>query len=315
MIRRTNPLDFARIALLREPGKTNRAHTLRNLRSEKSFGVSLIQVSKASLAARGESCAWVCHMNSRVVGLAAARQRSGPQCWEITHLFLTPEGESDFPELLENVAQSAASSGAQKVFIRLRQDDPLVDMGRLSGFFPCIPEVLYKGLPTRKDGKHAPSSDDFPQSLRRKVPSDEHDLFRLYNAAVPSEIRRVIGMTFEQWNASHERYGGRCEEFVITNEDKLRGWLTSVQQSANGQIGAMIHPDEERYLASVVEFGIEHLAETKAVYCLVPEYQFALLRALEDRGFEAVSDYITLVKSMAVTAQEKTRAGATAASA
>ena len=313
MIRCANPLDFPRIALLRDPGKSNRAYTLSSLRKKKSFGLSLIEVSKASLTARGESCVWVCSLNSRVVGIAAARQRSGPQSWEVTHLFLMPEGESDFPELLDKIAQTAASNGAHKVFIRLRRDDPLVDLGRLSGFFPCVPEILYKGLPPPKDSRHSVSLDEFPQSLRRKVQSDEHDLFRLYNAAVPSEIRRVIGMTLEQWKASRERRNGRGEEFVLTNSDTLRGWLMSVQQSSIGQISAMIHPDNEGLLASVVEFGLEHLRGTKAVYCLVPEYQIALQRVLSDRGFEAVSDYITLVKSMTVTVQEQARAGATIA--
>ena len=88
----------------------------------------------------------------------------------------------------------------------------------------------------------------------------------------------------------------------------------SGQRSGVGQLAATVHPDNEDSLGPVVDFGLDQLKGTRAVYCLVPEYQVALQRVLTDRGFEPVSEYVTLVKKLAVIAKEKAHARATIAS-
>ena len=108
--------------------------------------------------------------------------------------------------------------------MRVRQGDPLADAARLSGFFPCVPEVLY-----RRPGHRTASLDSFPSqtsvSLRKKKRGDDYALFRLYNAAIPSEVRSAVGMTFDQWMASREQSSGRRQEFVLDTHAGVRGWL------------------------------------------------------------------------------------------
>ena len=251
--------------------------------------------------------------SNRVYGLATARQRSGPQSWEITHLFLGPDGENRLTDLLEMVSRTVGSKGGQRVFLRLRQDDPLADAVRQSGFFPCVNEVLYMGPSNRTAGLSSLPSESLV-SLRKKKRGDNYALFQLYNAATPSEIRSTVGMTFDQWMASCERGGGHSQEFVLDTNSGVRGWLKCSRHSGSGQLSAMVHPDYEDLLAPVVDFGLERLKAANALYCLVPEHQESLKRVLWQRGFEAASEYVILVKSMVVKVKEGSRVRATAAS-
>ena len=311
-VRPLDPIDALRCAFLGEPESSNRAFTVDGLCKDKPSRALFIQASKASLSLRKKSRAWVSRRGNRVVGLVVARPRSGPESWEIADLFLSSRSDAHLPELLEKPSRSAVSSGGQRMFLRLRRDDPLVDDARRGGFFPCVPELLYKGLPAPAESSASQSSSSWPVPLREREPSDVFEIFRLYNATTPSEVRHVTGMTFDHWTASREY--GPSREFVLDNNGAVGGWLMIAARSGAGQLATMVHPSNEHVLRYLVEFGLKRLSGTKAVYCLVPEYQTALQRALTDRGFQVVSDYITLVKSMALRAREDARAGATVAS-
>ena len=315
MIRPLDPLDFFRCAFFSNSEKSNHAHTLANLGNEQAFGFSLIEASRAGLLLRGKGCAWVWSNGNKVAGLVAARHRSGPKSWEITQLFLGADEEGKLLDLLDKVSQTAASNGGERVFLRLLRDDPLVDVARRGGFFPSVLETLYRGLPQSSPGKtddhEAPSN--VPSSLREKAQSDDYDLFRLYNIATPSEVRQVAGMTFDQWSASREPARGRCQEFVLSRDGSATGWLRAFQRSGVGHLETMVNPKEERSLESIVDFGLRQLEGTRSVYCLAPEYQIAFQSILAQKGFQAVSDYITLVKSNATRAKEAARARATIA--
>ncbi len=316
MIRPLDPLDFVRCAFLSSSEKSNRAYTLANLGNEKAFSFSLIEASRAGLLLRGKGCAWVWGHGNKVAGLVAARHRSGPKSWEITQIILGADGEGILPDLLEKVSQTAASNGGERVFLRLLRDDPLVDVARRGGFFPTIPEILYRGLPQSFPGKtddRKASSNEPSSPLREKTQSDDYDLFRLYNTATPSEVRQVVGMTFDQWSASREPARGRCKESVLSRDGSATGWLRTFDQSNVGHLEAMVNPNEERSLESIVDFGLRQLEGTRSVYCLVPEYQVAFQSVLARRGFQAVSDYITLVKSNTIRVREEARARATIA--
>ncbi len=244
---------------------------------------------------------------------------------------MRPGEESHLSELLETVSREAGACGAERVFMRLRRGDPLADVARRSGFFPRIPEVLYKyivslpnrytvSLPNRGEpGDTGSSSDLAPQdgslTLRKAKSSDEHGLFRLYNAATPPEIRYSVGMTLEQWAASQEHCSGRCEEYVLDDDESPKASLKVARKSGTGQLMVVAHPGYETHLPWIVSFGLEQLGKVKAVLCLVSEHQVSLQRALAERGFSPASDYITLVKSMAIKAKQDARVRATIASA
>ena len=100
----------------------------------------------------------------------------------------------------------------------------------------------------------------------------------------------------------------------MLKDESVRGWLSTTRRSGTGQLETTIHPDHERGLGAMVDFGLESLSRAKAVLCLVPEYQIALGRVLAERGFVPVSEYVMLVKSMAISVKDEATARAAAAS-
>ena len=268
-----------------------------------------MEVLRASVWSRGEGCAWVCRRGNRVIALVAAARRSGPQSWEVTQLHVAPGEEGQVPKLLEKTSGTAAADGAKRVFITLVQDDPLADVARIDGFFPCVVEVLYAGPnPLQTPG------DSTRPSLRPKARSDDHDLFRLYNAATPAEVRARVGMTLEQWVASQERRHRRAKEFVLDEGSGLRGWLMVRRRSGTAQLAAMAHPDDRGSLERVVDFGLDRVRDAGTVFVVAPEYQSYIDSILSERGLRPASYYTTFIKSLAVAAADRSRVRATAAS-
>ena len=310
-----SPIDVLRCILLGAPGKVNRAFALGNLGQQPPSWFPLIDAPKVWLRLQRKGCTWVSRQGHRVVCVAAARQRSGPQSWELTHLFLLPGVHGQLPQLLEKVSRTAASNGAKRVFVRLRRGDPLVDVARLSGFFPRIPEVLYRGTPRPGDRGRGTALDLGSARLREKRDRDEYSVFRLFNTATPVEVREFLGMTFDQWLSSREWGAARRREYVVEEEGIATGWLTTFRRASTGYLEIVVHPDHGSNLASMINFGLRSLRGVNAVYCVAPEYQTELPRVLSYLGFSAVGEYVTAVKSMATTAMEDAHAVAKEASA
>ncbi len=307
MIRPFHPPDVVRCALLRDLWERDRAYTLGRLARDEPDRPSLVDASRGALGLEsGRGCSWVWTEGYRVKGLVTARQRSGPLSWEIAHLLVAPGNDSEVLELLERVCHVVGRRGGERVFIRLLRDDPLVDISRFGGFFPCVREVMYRGRPLDSTPGPAPG-------LRGRRPGDEHDLFRLYHATTPPEVRCVAGMTLDQWRSSRERTGGRGREFVYEQDGLVKGWLSVARRGSAGQVSVVAHHDKGP--GPLLDYGLRLLGRARVVHCLVPEFQLALASALQQRGFEATAEYITLVKVMAVRAKkEDARATATIAS-
>ena len=294
-------MDAIRSTLLDGPERLNRAHTLGNLARQIPFALSLAEVSRKSIYSKGKSASITLSEGFRVGGIASARQRSGPQSWEISHIYLGSNAETQLLKLLDSISQIAGAHRSERVYLRLHRDDPLVDVARQSGFFPRIPEVLYRAIPAPTASTNGSAASG---TIRERKPQDDHDLFRLYNAATPSEVRYAVGMTLEQWSSSIEAIKGDVHEFVLVREDSATGWLRISKRSGTGLIEAVVHPDDVSELSRLVDFGLNRLGAVKVVYCLVPEYQVDLQGVLKLRGFGEVADYVTLVKTMTVRASQ-----------
>lgn len=247
--------------------------------------------------------AWVWRDAGALRALAMATPRSGPLTWEVSHLWAAA-AVAPVAELVARVAQEAATHGAQQVFLRLAAHDPLVELVRLGGFFPHVRETLY--LATRTRRSQGPS----PLPLRRARPSDLYQVFRLYSAVTPAEVRACGGVTFSQWAGSRERGRGRVQELVYVRDDVVRGWLRLSRRRDMGLIEAMVHPHEGGYLAALLEAAESALAGTATVACLVPEYQSDLAHLLALRGYSPAHEYVTLVKSMVVRSEAEERRAA-----
>ena len=118
----------------------------------------------------------------RLGGLASARTRAGRRVWEIDHLYLpTPDlgpqtnhngrhasSEATSLEILEQLSQLAGWQSAERIFLRLPWDSPVIPLARRTGFFPSFQETLLEGMgePASKNGA-GPLELEFPSILRQ----------------------------------------------------------------------------------------------------------------------------------------------------
>ena len=287
-----------RSAVFGQRGMRNRAFTLGGLAGRRSQGLSLLGLSRKHLSPRAKDRAWVWSNGNRVMGVASVRPRAGRRSWEVPALYIGSTAKLAVSELLERAATSAAAAGAERVFLRLREDDEVISAARVGGFSPCMSETLYQGRSSGTNHGKAPLF-DAPGRMRPMEPSDDYRLFRLYHAATPASVRSLVAMTFDQWQASREHSPGRSEQRVFEREDAIRGWFGTSLGSGVGALSAMVHPDDNAVLPDIVSLGLRALSSARTILCVVPEYQATLGGILEDRGFEPVEQFITLVKASA----------------
>ena len=309
MIRPLRPSDATRYALLGGACRSNRAYTLDSLGREPHTPLSIVQVARLGLVLPGErACRWVCKCGGQIAAIAAARPRSGLQTWEIAHLLTALDAEAVCDGLLRKACEGVARVGGERVFIRFQTRDPLVGTARVCGFIPCAHELLYHG-------RQRPGYNRSFAFLREKTPSDEYGLFQLYNASTPSETRLAAGLTFDQWRSSREQSRGRSREIVYERDGVVRGWLRTVQHAGVGKITVVMHPGDEADVGDLIDYGLARLTGIGMVYCLVPKHQVLMQRLLLQRGYEVLTEYVTLVRSMLAPARrKKTRKAVTIAS-
>ena len=308
MSRTLQPLDLVRLAFSGGAERRNRAYTDNTRGTGTPPLWSSIDLSRPRLGPKSESVAYVHSRGLRLDGLVTARQRFGPQTWSITHLHV-PDTESDAAvDLLASVSEAVTARRGERLVLRLRDDDPLVDEVQLHGFFQCYRETLFRAKSASVPAGRRPV-------MREAVAADDYDLFRLYCAAIPREVRSIIAMTFDQWRASRWGPPGRIVEYVFEADGTVRAWVGIGRSWRSGQISLIVHPDAGLGLSDLLNFGLESLGERRTVYLVVPEYQELLQRVLTQMGHEPLADYSTTVKTMAVVGKEEARLPATALSA
>ena len=302
-VRPFRPVDVLRGAVYWELGEGNHAHLMGSLERSEPTGPSIGQMASTARSIWGHGSAWVQSRGNRVIGFVAASKMSGPKSWQVASLFLRQDQETELPDLLESLTSSIAAMGGERVFLRLRRDDPVVDDAQRSGFFHCVDEVLY----ARSPRAGIPSLGSPPQRgaphIRAKSPGDDFYLFRIHNAATPAEVRRVVGMTFSQWTESLEPAHRRSDDFVFDQDGTLTGSTRITVRSGICTFSVIANPDNPDCIEHLLDFIMDRELKTEALYCLVPQYQGGLRLALVDRGFKAVSEYVTVVKSLAIRGQ------------
>ena len=259
----------------------------------------MLALALRSLSPRSRQRAWTWADGARIRAVCAARPRSGHQSWEIERLQADSIDEWAIVEMLERTAAACAEGGAERVFLRTDADGDVPPIAQAAGFFPRFRETLYAGA-VPKDA--APRGLlDAGARLRRRRPSDDYALFRLYSAAAPVAARQFAGMTLEQWSASRERAPGRAEERVLEIDGAAVGWIGTRRGFGGGNLDIMVHPDRAALTDGMVEAALRSLVGVRRVVALAPEHAPRMGEALERRGFVPEAQLATLIKSAART--------------
>ena len=302
-VRRLEPLDILRCVTLGAGEMTNLSLALSEVGRSQSFRLTMLALSRRHLWPRSEDSVWVWAAGGRPLGIASVRPRSGVASWELPHLFADADHGGPISDLMEAATRASATKGAERVFLRVPAESDTVPVARRAGFFPGCRETLYSGRPyhSRVGG----GLFDADSKLRPRRDEDDHDLFRMYNSATPVRVRQLAGMTLEQWRASRERHPGRRAERVLEIDGSVCGLLETSLSFGTGTLALSVHPDYAALTPDVVDAGLKTLSRARNVFVVAPEYNPAMGRALEERGFRAAGDFAMLVNSTAQMVRER----------
>ena len=296
-VRRLSLLDGLRCAATGQSRAANRAYALTALASEKRFGLTMLSAAfdEVALALVGDGS---------TLAIASARRRSAAKCWEITRLFARDGVDALLPDLLEGAATFAAKRGCERIALRLRYDDALVDVARRGGYFPRISQTLFRRESALE--RKPPRITD-GAIMRKRARSDDYALFRLYNAATPLHIRTHIGMSIDQWLAWRERAGRSCAEFVRERDGGVIGGVRLFRIGGVWALEVEAHPDCAGIAAALLDFALAHIGANAPVICLAAAHQAALANALTDRGFVRRGEFISVIKVMPLSVRDGVR--------
>lgn len=232
---------------------------------------------------------WVSVRGAAIRGLICARRRSRPSVWEVEVLIDADEHKDVVLSLLTRMIADVGKQGAERVFLRLDADSPLVAAARSAGFFPYLEETLYRRA---GPGPVPPPLD----GMRPRRRGDLLGLFQLYTRAVPSAVRSVEGPTLREWQAAQEPWVGHPVDLVLEENGVIGLWL----RLARGPIGrfSLLAQPSRRDLEGAVGAALRQMADARSVQVLVPAHCAGLVPVLQGLGFRAAGRYLHLARRL-----------------
>lgn len=237
---------------------------------------------------------WISIKGATLRGLASARRRGSKAVWEVDCLIdAAHDDDSVLSGLLDQVVTDAARGGAEKIFLRVQADSPVVKTAVRSGFSPYLNERLFAA--------QAPKTADSPadqHKLRRWSRSDAYPTFRLYNRWAPETVRRVEAATFREWQHARERVSPKrgMQQRVIELNGQVAGWLRTAADGEIGRFDLMADPADADLLEALIDGALERLSEQSALFTLVPQFATSLSRRLAERGFSDAGEFAVLAR-------------------
>lgn len=245
---------------------------------------------------RERKCLWVWTSGLDFRGLASARNRYSALTWEIDRLLLVDDDEECCNSLLERLIIAGSESGVRKIFLRLPEDSPLTESVKKAGFLSYVTESLY-GI---NEGEVASETGISPLTPRLKQIGDEYRIFELYQKCIPAAVRRVEGMTFNEWQDTKDRTTRK--EWVFEHEGTLTGWLNMRDCGGIGQFEVMTSSDED--LQHIVSYTLLSLDNCRQILYLTREFQGEMARILQNYGLNELERYSVFIKELTVRTKD-----------
>jgi len=230
---------------------------------------------------------WVSVRGATIRGLISARPRAKRSAWEVEVLINASDDESIALSLFSRMTAGVIKQGAERVFLRLAEDSVIREAARSAGFFRYATETLY-----RREAKNwRPANADVP--VRSKSRNDTYGMYQLYNRVAPANVRSIEGTTLREWQASQEKWGGRCTDLLLEESGVITAWVRTMP----GQIGRISVIAERGPCDQLLGVGLD-LLQDRDVFCLVPDYNPEMASALERYSFEPVCTYMSCAKRL-----------------
>jgi hypothetical protein len=214
------------------------------------------------------------------------------------------DGSSDevAPALVEHLCNQALERGAQRLFVRLPDRDPLLPVFRLRGFRQYATEVVVYADNPVAGSKHQP---DGVRPVRR---GDNRLLYQLYRKVTPQGVSQLEAPTYRDWRALHGEWTGRLSARgsdkleLVVDRVELVGWV-KVERSSGARPNTLnfLAMPERPLPDELADLGISLLAgsETPA-WSSLRHYDSHMIDALRGRGFSVLLTQLLLVKELAL---------------
>ena len=256
---------------------------------------------------------WICEDHWHILGFAQVRERPARVTWDLSYLASmvnrNVSSEEVLIALLEYILEIASSHGILRIFAKVEDEIPEMELFQKAGFQRYARQLTYVFHPESIQG-------DFNlPSLRRWNRHHAWGLHQLYRAATPQRVQMA-----EMLDSSDEfakLYVGSLrplpsslsrgdENFVCDVGVRLGAWLRICpgHGTAPHQLSLIVHPEHADLAEPLLRFGTKSLLERSArpIYCQVREYDSSVINALRTSGFEHASTKALLVRHIALLA-------------
>ncbi len=297
MNRARHPLPTDLVALITHDGRVypNEAKTWDRMGAAGSGPHPLGTALEQWLSFATGKHTWVSVRGATIRGLVSARRRAKRTAWEVDCLINADEDRSVAGSLLERMVAGVVGQGAERVFLRVDADSPLIEIAHSAGFFTYAHETLYRA-------ENLPPSQDPGLPFRVASKADAFGVYQLYNAVTPANVRAIEGLTFREWQAAREPWGRNPRELVLEEDGIISGYLRLLRGN-EGRFSMSIHP-QRRDAEAFLHTALARLSGSQSVLCLAPSQGDSLSQQLIRLGFSPREDYVAMAKRLAKHAEE-----------
>ncbi|HET8912881.1 MAG TPA: hypothetical protein VFN23_15520 [Ktedonobacteraceae bacterium] len=256
---------------------------------------------------------WICEDHWRILGFAQVRERPSHTMWDLTYLASMAQrnvpNDDVVTALLEYILEMASMHGILRVFARVQDEIPELDLFHRIGFQGFARELTF----VRMSGSI--QTENTLPSLRRWNRHHVWGLHQLYRAVTPHRVQMAelleSSEEFAKLNVGSLTplpglLSHGTENYISDLGVRLGGWLRIRRGtgSAPHQLAIMVHPEHAELAEPLLQFGLSRLANgpEHPVYCQVREYETGVITALSNSGFEHTSTRVVLVRHMALLA-------------
>ncbi|HTI15366.1 MAG TPA: hypothetical protein VL461_12530 [Dictyobacter sp.] len=266
---------------------------------------------------------WICEDHWRLLGFAQIRERPAHTAWDISYLasmlnhnLAHLENEDILVALLEYMIEVAASRGILRIFAKVEDETPELELFQRNGFQRYARELTYAYDPQDKESRstRVHTEPNLP-SLRRWNRHYVWGLYQLYRAGTPQRVKTAElfedSEEFAKLNAGSLQpfpsfFSQGDENYVCDAGVRVGAWmrLSRGHGSTPHRISLIVHPEHADLAEPLLQFGINRLldADVRRIYCLVREYDSFVNTALRNSGFEQVFTKVLLVRHVALLA-------------
>jgi hypothetical protein len=267
---------------------------------------------------------WICEDHWRILGFAQVRERPSRIMWDLAYLASMVNSSISSDEvlaaLLEYMLEMASAQGILRIFAKVEDEIPEMELFQRAGFQRYARELTYVYDPENQ----IPGSTAFLQaephlpSLRRWSRHHVWGLHQLYHSVTPQRVQMAeMFENSEEYAKLHvgsltplpSPFSRGDESYVCDVGVRLGAWLRICKGSGSAphRLFLSVHPEHTELAEPLLHFGMRRLQEknVRRIYCLVREYDSFVLTALRNSGFEQTATKALLVRHLALLAMRQ----------